>query len=107
MKKIVAVLCAFIILITCNGFTAIGVTSYNDLFEAPSEPTLNCSAVAAVKLDNSQMLFGVNEDAKLYPAELTLIVTALVAYKNLSKDSNGVPYSNEIVKIGKEILFVC
>jgi len=103
MKKFTALFCALIILFTCNSFTVAGAASYDDLFEAPKVPGLSCGAVAAIKLDNSQLLFGKNEDEKLYPAELTLIVTALVAFKNLNKDSNGVPYSNEIVKVGKEI----
>ncbi len=46
---------------------------------AAPELTLNCGAAVLADMDTGTVLYSVNPDAKMYPASLTKIMTAIVA----------------------------
>lgn len=52
----------------------------------PSGPKACCEAGAMIDLDSGTFLYSKNADAKLYPASITKVLTALVALENCSLD---------------------
>lgn len=78
---------------------------------ASEVPNLYCKSAVIVDNDSGKILFGVNENEKVYPASTTKVLTAILALENLdinssavvSKEAIDIPYdsSNAALKQGE------
>ncbi len=65
------------------------ILCFSNIF-ADNVPNLNCKSAIIVDNDSGKLLFGVNENEKIYPASTTKVLTAILALENLDINSSTV-----------------
>ncbi len=90
-KKILSLLFAMIFIL--SNFT--NIYAETAVATMPELPTVTGEAYIVADKTTGRILYSKNPDAKLYPASLTKLLTALVSVEYLSKD--------DLIKVGEEV----
>lgn len=68
----------------------------NEVASWPKGPAISAAAAVVMDADSGVILYSKNQDMRLYPASITKVLTALLAYENLSL-SDKITFSEEAI----------
>ena len=68
----------------------------NEVASWPKGPAISAAAAVVMDADSGVILYSKNQDMRLYPASITKVLTALLAYENL-RLSDKITFSEEAI----------